>query len=153
MSAISEILEAEDVALELRATTLRAAISETAERLRDHVGVLDWEALAEGLYKAAPCLAVSADFSICVSHTRTDGLSSLVMSVGRSEKGISFPGCEAPVRYLFCIGVQQALEADYPRLVGLLARIVKDPDSEQELRTATSGTEFVEALARFEAKL
>jgi PTS system nitrogen regulatory IIA component len=75
------------------------------------------------------------------------------MSVGRSTRGIVFIGSAEPVRYLFCIGVQIALAADYLRIVGLLARIVKNPASEERLRTSVTGLEFVQALSRFEAKL
>ena len=106
-----------------------------------------------GFFKVAPCLPAAPQFAICIPHTRTEQVTSLVMSVGRSTPGIVFPGCAAPVRYLFCIGVQIALAADYLRIVGMLARIVKDPVSEERLRTATSGLAFVQALSRLEAKL
>lgn len=153
MSTIADILRAEDVRLGLAAADSTAAIDEVAALLKHDERVLDWETLAAGFQKAAPCLPATEEFAICIPHTRTDRLQSLVMSVGRADAGIVFPGCEAPVRYIFCIGVQHALAADYLRIVGLLARIIKDPRSERWLRAATSGGEFVETLSRLEAKL
>jgi len=153
MITIADILRPEHVLLEVTATTAEAAIAEVAAPLRKDERVLDWDAVLAGFYKVAPCLPASPEFAICIPHIRTEELSSLVMSVGRSTRGIVFPGTVMPVRYVFCIGVQLALAADYLRIVGLLARIVKDPISEERLRTATSGPEFVQSLSRLEAKL
>lgn len=153
MTTIADILRPEHVALEVRAQTDAAAIGEVAAPLRTDERVLDWEALLAGFYKVAPCLPASPQFAICIPHTRTEQVTSLVMSVGRSVPGIVFPNSAVPVRYIFCIGVQIALAADYLRIVGLLARIVKNPASEERLFTATTGLEFVQTLARLEAKL
>jgi PTS system nitrogen regulatory IIA component len=153
MITTADILRPEHVAIEIDARTPEAAIAEVAGPLRTDERVLDWEAVLGGFFKVAPCLPASPEFAICIPHTRTNQVTSLVMSVGRSASGIVFPGCAVPVRYLFCIGVQIALAADYLRIVGLLARIVKDPVSEGRLRAATTGQEFVQALSRLEAKL
>ena len=153
MTTIADILRPEHVALEVRGQTPEAAIGEVAAPLRTDERVLDWDAVLSGFFKVAPCLPASDQFAICIPHTRTEQVTSLVMSVGRSAQGIVFPGSAAPVRYVFCIGVQIALAADYLRIVGLLARIVKDPVSEERLRTAGSGLAFVQALSRLEAKL
>ena len=42
---------------------------------------------------------------------------------------------------------------DYLRIVGLLVRILKDPATEERLRAAKSGTEFVDCLSELESKL
>jgi PTS system nitrogen regulatory IIA component len=153
MMTISDILRADDVKLDLAAATPAAAIDEVAALLQHDERVLDWSAVVTGLHKAAPCLPVSDDFAICIPHTRTDHVSAMAMSIGRASAGIAFPDCKPRVRYIFCIGVQHALAADYLRIVGLLARIVKSPQSESRLRAAASGAEFVEVLSRLEAKL
>lgn len=153
MITIADILRPEHVALDMHAQKPEAAIEEVAAPLRTDERVLDWEAVLAGLFKVAPCLPASPQFAICIPHTRTNQVTSLVMTVGRSAQGIVFPATAVPVRYVFCIGVQLALAADYLRIVGLLARIVKDPVSEERLRTATTGLEFVHALSRLEAKL
>jgi PTS system nitrogen regulatory IIA component len=153
MITIADILRPEHVVLEVAATTSDGAIAEVAAPLRNDERVLNWEAVLAGFFKVAPCLPASPDFAICIPHVRTDELTSLAMSVGRSTRGITFPASPMPVRYIFCIGVQLALAADYLRIVGLLARIVKDPVAEARLRAATSGVELVHALSRLEAKL
>ena len=153
MNTIADILRPEDVALGLKAATHEEAINEVAALLRHDERVLDWEALLAGFRQAAPCLPVSPEFAICIPHTRTDQVTAMVISAGRSAAGIVFPGCEPRVRYLFCIGVQHVLAADYLRIVGLLARIIKDPASERRLWAVASGAAFVDELSRLEAKL
>jgi mannitol/fructose-specific phosphotransferase system IIA component (Ntr-type) len=153
MITIPDILRPEHVALDLHAGTPEGAITQIAAPLETDERVLDADAVLDGLLKTAPCLPVSREFAICIAHTRTDQVTSLVMTVGRSAQGMAFPTSTIPVRYLFCIGVQIAMAADYLRIVGLLARIVKDPLSEARLRAATTGVEFVQALSRLEAQL
>ncbi len=153
MITIADILRPEHVILEVAATTFDGAIAEVAAPLRKDERVLNWDAVLAGFFKVAPCLPASPDFAICIPHVRTDELTSLAMSVGRSTRGIPFPASPVPVRYIFCIGVQLALAADYLRIVGLIARLVKDPSSEERLRKAPTGIEFVQALSRLEAKL
>ena len=67
--------------------------------------------------------------------------------------GVAFPEVELPVRYIFCIAVPRALAADYLRIVGLLARVFKDPAAERELRAAETSGDFIGLLSRREAKL
>ena len=154
MITISDLLGLDHVSLELSATQPKAAIAEVAALLKGDPAVLQWDDLVKGVEASAPCLPEpGGGFSLCIPHTRGECVSSMVMSVGRSEQGIIFPGVELPVRYLFCIAVPRALAADYLRIVGLLARVFKDPTTESVLRAATTESEFVDLLARLEAKL
>jgi mannitol/fructose-specific phosphotransferase system IIA component (Ntr-type) len=154
MITIADILHPDHIALDLRATEAKTAIDEVTALLKNDTGVSDWNALYKGVHSSAPCLPEpGGGFSLCIPHTRGECVSSMVMSVGRSDAGIAFPGVALPVRYLFCIGVPRALAADYLRIVGLLARVFKDRAAEEELRIITSGADFVNRLSRREAKL
>jgi mannitol/fructose-specific phosphotransferase system IIA component (Ntr-type) len=154
MITISDILRSDRISLDLRATQAKPAIDEVTAMLKSDPGVADWDALYKGVHGSAPCLPEpGGGFSLCIPHTRGECVSSMVMSVGRSEAGIVFPGVEYPVRYLFCIGVPRALAADYLRIVGLLARVFKDRTAEAELRSVQNGADFVSCLSRREAKL
>ncbi len=154
MITVADLLLHHRVILEIGATEPQAAINEVAALLKNDPAVLDWEALLRGVQASAPCLPEpGGGFALCIPHTRGDCVSGMVMSVGRSEKGLPFPGVAQPVRYIFCIAVPRALAADYLRIVGLLARVFKDRRSETELRGASTGAEFVDLLSRREAKL
>ncbi len=154
MITIGDLLNHGSVLMDLKAPHAKGAIDDVAALVKNHPAVLDWDALLKGIHASAPCLPEpGGGFSLCIPHTRGECVSSMVMSVGRSETGIAFAGVELPVRYIFCIAVPRALAADYLRIVGLLARVFKDPKTEGELRAAQTGGEFIELLTRREAKL
>lgn len=154
MISIADTLRPERIRLSLDATEADAAIRETAGLLQSTPEVLDWNVLLAALLARAPCIAErDADFAFCLPHTRTEAVSTMVMSIGRSPGGIVFPGCEKPVRYIFCIALPQALAPDYLRIVGLLTRILKSPANEAMLRTAPTARELIDELTALEARL
>ena len=83
-----------------------------------------------------PTLAAGSDFEICIPHARTNAVSSMIMSIGRSTEGIAVPGREMRIHYIFAVGVPTAWAADYLRIVGALARMFKNPKAEAQLRSA-----------------
>ena len=154
MITLADILPVTHITLDITATTPRAAIDEVAVLVKSDPGVDDWDALLAGVHAVAPCLPeVEGGFAISIPHTRGECVSAMVMSVGRSAAGVAFPGVELPVRYIFCIAVPRALAADYLRIVGLLARVFKDPAAERELRAAETPADFIALLSRREARL
>jgi len=154
MVTISDSLTPDCVALDLTSADQISAIQAVAALLRHTPEVLDWRTLFAGLRKACPCIAeTGGDFAVCLPHARTDAVTAIVISVGRLKPELNFEGCAPPVRYIFCIGAPKALASDYPRIVGLLSRIFKNPESEAQLCSATTPAEFIERLSVLEAKL
>jgi mannitol/fructose-specific phosphotransferase system IIA component (Ntr-type) len=154
MITIGDLLPLDHIALDLSAKSPGEGIDEAAALLKGHPAVLDWEAMRVGVHASAPCLPEHAGgFSICLPHTRGECVSAMVMSVGRSVSGIVFPNVGLPVHYIFCIAVPRALAADYLRIVGMLARIFKDPAAERDLRAAPDATSFIDILSGREARL
>ena len=154
MISIADTLTTDRIAITLVATDHRAAIRRVAELLQNAEDVFDWDALNEELLESCPCLAESGgDFAICLPHSRADSVGAMVMSAGRFDDGVEFPGCSQPIRYIFCIGVPRALENDYLRILGLLARVLKAPQTEADLRNAATPAAFMACLTALEAKL
>jgi mannitol/fructose-specific phosphotransferase system IIA component (Ntr-type) len=151
---LADLLQPEYVQLHPVATSRDAAIREIAALLENDVKVLDWEELHRRVAASAHCVTEPhASFCMCLPHARTAAVTEMVMSVGRFDPGLRIANVEQPVRYLFCIAVPPELATDYLRIIGLLARIVKDPQSEAQIHTAATPEEFIETLARLEAKL
>ena len=154
MITLADILPATHITLDVAATAPRAAIDEVSALMKNDPAVDDWNALLAGVHAVAPCLPeTEGGFAICIPHTRGECVSNMVMSVGRSAAGVTFPGVDLPVRYIFCIAVPRALAADYLRIVGLLARVFKDLAAERELHAAETPADFIGLLSRREAKL
>ena len=154
MITIADTLLAEDVSLNLEVNTPAASIEHVARLLMEDERVLDWKEFYDTLKAHPPCrISEDGDFGICIPHARTQAVSEMVMSAARLSRELPFPGCQKPVRYIFCIGVPQALASDYLRIAGALMRIFKEPNAEKALHTAASPTEFIAALSRLENKL
>ncbi len=154
MIMIEQTLRAEHVLLPLSASTPDAAIGCLIALLKTDPRVLDWESLAKGMRRSAPCFAErDGEFALCIPHVRTEAVNAMIMGAGRLEPALLFAGSEKPVRYLFLFAIPHPLAADYLRIAGLLARLAKDSAGEEQLRAARTGAEFVETLSRLEAKL
>lgn len=154
MITFADLLEPEFIELDCRARTRDEAIQEIAGLLDGSVLVLDGEELFQKVKMSAPCIMEQdAEFCICIPHARTEAVTGMVMSVGRFDRGLVIPGVEKPVRYIFCIAVPPEMATDYLRIIGLIARIAKDPASEQLIYSAETPEEFIATMARLEAKL
>lgn len=154
MIHVEDTLRPEHVLLGLTASTPEAATDALLARLHEDERVLDWAAFHEAVRKHPPCrVGDSARFGICIPHARTDAVSSMVLTAARLAVDTVFPECEKPVRYVFCLGVPQAMAADYLRIAGLLMRIFTDDAAEETLRTAQDGETFLSALEKLEVKL
>jgi mannitol/fructose-specific phosphotransferase system IIA component (Ntr-type) len=153
MITIADILHAEDIDLELKTANQEEAINHVAALLKEDDRVTDWNAFYQGLSSQQPCIGAVGGTGICIPHTRTQSVTGMVMSAGRSRHGIAVKGAPGPVHFIFVIGVPVALAADYLRIIGALARIFKDPVTKERLRQAREVDGFLELLESAEMKL
>jgi mannitol/fructose-specific phosphotransferase system IIA component (Ntr-type) len=154
MITLTEALAREGVALDVRATSPQEALRDVAALLRNDPRVVNWDEVYSALCKTVRCVAdTDAGFGICIPHARTDAATAMVMSAGRFDRDVLFPDNPQPIRYMFCIAVPVALASDYLRIVGLLARLLRDPENEGRLLRAPTVAEFVATLAQLEAQL
>jgi PTS system fructose-specific IIC component len=153
MITIADILHTEQIDLDLKMTNQEEAINHVASLLKEDERVTDWNAFYRGLLTKQPCLAASGGSEICIPHTRTDSVTGMVMSAGRSRFGIIVPGVEWPVHFIFVIGVPVALASDYLRIIGAMTRIFRDTPAKDRLRYTQTPEEFLQLLASAEMKL
>ncbi len=148
---IADILNPKHVTLDLKATSQEEAVFQVAELLKADERVLDWGDFYDALKAKSPCLEASPEFDVSIPHARTNAVNSMVMSVGRSAEGVSVSKSDHKLHYIFVIGVPVALASDYLRIIGALARILKN--AEKQLRQAATAQEFVSILIENEMAL
>lgn len=154
MITLADTLTPRHIALEPKVENRTDALLKIAGLLKDDPRVVDWEGFYAQLCKSSPCRCEDeANFAICLPHARTDAVTEMVMSVGRFDPMLDFPEIKKPVRYLFVIGAPVAMAADYLRIVGLLMRVIRNPDSEKSLDRARIAEDFLDVLTSFEVKL
>jgi mannitol/fructose-specific phosphotransferase system IIA component (Ntr-type) len=153
MMTIADILHPRHIDLDLKPTMQQEAVFQVAAMLKDDERVLDWNVFYGGLTTKNPCIAAGNDVEICIPHSRTSAVASMVMSVGRSVGGVQFAGPKANIHYIFVIGVPAALAADYLRIIGALARIFRNPEAEKSIRAAKTAADFLAIVTQTEVKL
>jgi mannitol/fructose-specific phosphotransferase system IIA component (Ntr-type) len=144
---IDSILHPADVNLSLRADAKTAAIEEVLGQLRGDVRVTNWEDLRKAIIERDAPAIEHEGRSICIAHGRTKAVSALTMAAGRSEHGIVCPETNLRVHLLFVVGIPVAMDSEYLRLVGAIARVCREADQMEELLAAPDGAGFVECLA------
>lgn len=153
MLTIADILNPRHVLLDLKTATGDEAVQKVASLLRQDERVRDWLGFYNSLKDHSHCVDATADFEICIPHTRTDCVNTMVMSIGRSSEGVTFPDSPKPVRYIFCIGLPKEMASEYLRIIGSIARFFKDPAMIQRLDAASNASEFIAVLSEKEMAL
>ena len=153
MLTIPDILNPRHVLLDLQAATGDEAVQKVASLLRQDERVRDWIGFYNSLKDLPHCIDATDDFEICIPHTRTDCVNTMVMSVGRSQAGVAFSKAGKPVRYIFCIGLPKEMASEDLRIIGAIARFFKDPAMIRRLDEASSATEFISILSEKEMAL
>jgi PTS system fructose-specific IIA component len=153
MITIADILHPDHIDLDLKMANQEEAVNHVAALLREDERVTDWNVFYQGLSSSRPCFADAGGTEICIPHARTDSVTGMVMSAGRSPAGIVVPEAESPIHFIFVIGVQVALAADYLRIIGALTRIFREPATVERLRRTQKPGEFLELLGSAEMKL
>lgn len=150
MTTIAGTLKPKHVDLSMGPVTVEAATLHVAALLKTDPRILDWTQFYHGVRSRVPCIAETQDFEILIPHARTESVNDMVMGAGRMKTAAGDAG---RVRYVFVIGVPQRLAADYLRVIGAIARILRDPAAERELRAIATAEDFVSALSRREKSL
>jgi mannitol/fructose-specific phosphotransferase system IIA component (Ntr-type) len=153
MTPIADVLQPDHVLLTLSAKEPSAAIEEVMATLEGDERVRDFAALREAVYtQPAPAIAENG-IGICIAHGRTELVTSLVMSAGRSVQGIVFPKLSERVKLVFVAGIPGAFTSEYLRIVGAIVRICRDKRQLDRMLSTKDPDRFVALLSSGEVKL
>jgi mannitol/fructose-specific phosphotransferase system IIA component (Ntr-type) len=153
MTPIADVLQPDHVILTLSAKEPSAAIEEVVATLEGDERVRDFAALSEAVYaQPAPAIAENG-VGICIAHGRTELVTALVMSAGRSVEGIIFPKLSEPVKLVFVAGIPGAFTSEYLRIVGAIVRICRDKRQLDRMLSTKDADRFVALLSSGEVKL
>lgn len=152
MRLIADALRTGNVHLSLRSRGPADALEEILRDLRSDDRVRDWERLHDSLVaNTASDVLRGIPSAMFLHHSRTSSVTDLVLAAGRHPEGLDLPGeagLAAPVRLVFVAAIPEALNSEYLRALGGIARICGDPGSLGELLAADSPETFVSVLER-----
>lgn len=152
MIELEDVLKPEHVRLGLEAKTPSAAVAEVLTTLRNDPAIRDWNAVANEFAAKEPPAMGHGKLGICIAHVRTGFVSRLVLGVGRTRQGIAFPNVEQPVRLFFVAAIPSAMDSEYLRIIGAIARMCSDPQTAGRLLSVEKAEDFRALLIKGERR-
>ncbi|MCC6415125.1 MAG: PTS sugar transporter subunit IIA [Opitutaceae bacterium] len=150
---LSSLLDPARVALALQGSTHDDALRETAELLRGHPDVADFDGFFAELKAREQLDTTYLGNAIALPHARTQHVNRIVLAVGRHADGVRFENCQQDVRLLFVLGTPRSNPTDYLMLVSALCKIVNVPENRDALLQAATAEQFIAAVIAAEGKL
>jgi len=151
-SKIAALLSPETIRLELQAKQKIPALREVAELLAQSKCVGDFEAFFNEILQREHVSNTALGHDVAIPHARTDQCSDILVAVGRSTEGIDFEAKDGqPVRLIFLIGTPKQMVTDYLRVVGNLARLLRQDTLRQRLLEAPDAATFIKTIEEAEA--
>jgi mannitol/fructose-specific phosphotransferase system IIA component (Ntr-type) len=151
-SKISSLLSADRINLALKATSKTEALREVASSMKDIKCIKDFESFFRDVLERERVSNTALGHDVALPHARTDQCSEIIISVGRSPSGIEFEAKDGtPVRLIFLIGTPKSMVTEYLRLVGNLARLLRQNDLRERLLNAADPESFIKLIADAEA--
>jgi len=126
-----------------------AAVEEVVKLLKQDRRVTNWNEFFQAVIGlSTPPLKIDQENAVAIYHVRTNSVQDLVMAAGRIIPGISFKDSDQLVRLIIVIGIPHALNQEYLRVLGSLARSLKEPAVFQNLLTTENVEEFIDILSQ-----
>ena len=89
---------------------------------------------------------------VAIPHARTEQCTEILIAVGRSAEGVDFEAKDSqPVRLVFLIGTPKQMVTEYLRVVGNLARLLRQDQLRQNLLDAPDATAFIRLIDQAES--
>ena len=153
MISIRQILQPGHVNLALSSTEMGTAVGEVLASLSGDIRILQWNTLKDAILERNAPAIDAAGCGIIIAHGRTDAVGSLVMAAGRSNEGFPSKDTKEKVRLVFVAGIPSALNNEYLRVVGTIARLCSKKELVEKLLTSANPTEFIDILCSGESAL
>lgn len=126
-----------------------AAVEDVVKLLKQDTHVTNWNEFFQAMIAlSTPPLKIDQENAVAIYHVRTNSVQDLIMAAGRSILGIRFKESDQLVRLIIVIGIPHALNQEYLRVLGSLARSLKEPALFQQLLTTESADEFIDILSQ-----
>lgn len=146
-----DALQTGHIQLNLEAASIEDAIARLTALLMGDPRILNFRDFQQAVSHGSAPLLRENNCTVCIAHARTDSVNNLVMAAGRLPASNSRPpaapsSCGELPRLVFIAGIPLALNAEYLRLVGAIARICSSPESLAALLSAPNQNAFLETL-------
>ena len=144
--ALADILSAEQIIPEMRATERWPAIVELIDLLvsQNKIKPPDRDSILASLKQREETMSTGIGFGIAIPHCSSDRLEEVVAAFGRSSKGIEFDALDnAPVKFVVLFIVPKNLFQTHLRTLASIAKFLNDRSVRESLANAKSADEIL----------
>lgn len=146
---ISTLLDPATINLHLQATDKIGVLREVAALLAQKHCIGQFDIFFQEILERERISNTALGHDIAIPHARTDQCREIVVAVGRGLAGVDFEAKDSqPVRLIFMIGTPKAMVTESLRLVGSLARLLRQDQLRQALLQAPDAATFIQLIAQ-----
>ena len=151
ISKVATLLRADRINLNIQAGQKNAALREVASQLNQTGCITDFNAFFNEILERERVSNTALGHDIAIPHARTEQCREILIAVGRNAAGIDFEVKDGgPVRLIFLIGTPKQMVTEYLRVVGNLARLLRQDALRQALLTAPDAATFIKLIDQAE---
>ena len=151
-SKVAALLRPAAINLNLQARQKNDALREVALMLQQVGCVSDFDAFFKEILERERVSNTALGHDVAIPHARTEQCSEILIAVGRSPEGIDFEAKDGePVRLIFLIGTPKQMVTEYLRVVGNLARLLRQDQLRENLLTAPDPEAFIRLVDQAES--
>jgi len=152
MIELEDILSPDHVRLDTKSSTKPEAVQEILQLLEQDGRIRDWGKFEGAVLGKDPATMGHGNLGVCIAHARTDAVGRIITSAGRSNEGVVFPDLKQPVRLIFVVGIPAAMDSEYLRLIGAIARTCQDGPMVSRLLSVSDPKDFIAILGQGERR-
>jgi fructose PTS system EIIBC or EIIC component len=145
MIRLKEILRAENILLNIKATSREDAILQVMQTFIKDPRVKVWQDFYDQLQERDARMKVNLQFGLTLPHTRTAALDEMVMGFGRLQRPLST--AEGTIQFIMVIGIPETMDSEYLRLAGILMRVFRSDWLRGRLKKAGTPAEVIHVFA------
>jgi mannitol/fructose-specific phosphotransferase system IIA component (Ntr-type) len=149
----SKLLNPACIKLALAGERKEAAIEEVARLLDGQPGMTDFQGFYRDLLAREELDTTCFGYEIAVPHGRTTHVSKIMLAIGRSDAGVSYPDSDEKVRLIFVLGTPKSAPDAYLSIISAMCRLLHDRANRDALLRAPTPDAFIKEVVAAEEKL
>jgi len=136
---LSKFCEENLVVFNMKATSKEEAIDELVDLAATSTMVKDPEQLLADVREREELVTTGVGYGVAFPHAKTRSVKGIVISFGRSDKGIDFDAMDhKPVNLFFLIAAPEDAIGAHLNVMARLSYLMKSAENRQKLMDATS---------------
>ncbi len=147
MMQLADYLEKEHIVADLQGNTKYEAIEELLKTLKDSDKLVDLDVTLQDVMAREGYLSTGLENGLAIPHAKTDGVSGLVVALGRKKEGIDFESLDGkPANLIFLVLSPRDTSGPHIQTLAVISRNMKEADLRQALLDAETAEEMAEII-------